>query len=1146
MAKQSASKLLASARNQIRGSAKPATTLGTLRGIIPEAELLEFVRWTGAVRRAGRPIFPGQYPNRISDLHSTPLLSAVSFRREVVWAGHLLQIHSAKLQHFILLARQFELASIDGDYDNCISILDQIEARLGFSFWTIENRIAILQLSAGLEKQKAYVASIRTALPKTNLVSFVSFHVSRRNENSTTPYRFTSQLAALRKSWALDPELDTYLKYRITNELPNTPPEIAYVLRYETTGAIVDYYEAFVKLAQHAVVKAISEASDTFISELCRLETLITNDYRLPKLLFVAGAHGDHLSHLPCRDLSADDAQVQGRIQEVPHLCGLSSGLDRLSASKWFLEGECINAGYTDSPMLSVRAQAVNFAYATGCHTDTMTAKIVDLTKLALNLRYMSFSYAFLDVVLREFVENPISARLANLLAFLNSPFLEPAFLRHLPTDETKLQLAQTLLTKNGLTPAIYFHITIAGLSKTLLQNGPAPHLSDEFTTHLLIEEAIRTLDFGAALSCIRNFKETNNLRFTRLLSRYEAHTLIHLNQFDELVDVIVARILNDLDLLRALPTSSCARFLNKINRRRLAGRLSTPIILDLHSRNFDNDYDLVRSYAYEDFLIAHNVDRPSQLAPRVNDFDKVQLVYYLRYICIPTVMQVSSAFQGTRELEEERLAVASLLIKLDPDQTKLYETEIREITRRQLIQRGLRHVEQSKIFVDLVAIRRWADNNIKEAFNRYQGLIKAGIGGDGAFVDALQDLLTGAPLPGEFLALPTNEASDLLIQIIVVLFRECLSNPQHGLDCYLSMRIRHGTLSGQLRSPLEFEKLITQREAGSQRYTTNTYWADRLSYVGVDERDNILKHLSSFSRRYDDFIERTTSELIRIRSADKPKGLLNVSVPSLRFRLFASHIKPDTTFELFLDACVQLFWQCVDDLLSAVRDIIDVDLKPEVNRLFWTLMSDIEGLGTTIPDLNRAVRTAQTGAQQALDRVKDWFRLPQTQLEPEFSLEEMVDIGLQCVQKIHLEFNPDVAISGPQLPRFASGSLTMFSDLFFIIFDNIRRHSGGLNRPKVSIQVSKVNERLRIIVSNAVGPGVRTSASENRVAKIKRIIAEGEYLTVVSSEGGTGLIKLRKIIGDDPKQLSHLDFGFTGDGRFFVDLEIAVRQVTI
>jgi hypothetical protein len=43
---------------------------------------------------------------------------------------------------------------------------------------------------------------------------------------------------------------------------------------------------------------------------------------------------------------------------------------------------------------------------------------------------------------------------------------------------------------------------------------------------------------------------------------------------------------------------------------------------------------------------------------------------------------------------------------------------------------------------------------------------------------------------------------------------QEFLTNPDHGLDCYLSMRIRHGTLAGQLRTPLEVEHLITQRRA--------------------------------------------------------------------------------------------------------------------------------------------------------------------------------------------------------------------------------------------------------------------------------------------------------------------------------------------
>ena len=81
------------------------------------------------------------------------------------------------------------------------------------------------------------------------------------------------------------------------------------------------------------------------------------------------------------------------------------------------------------------------------------------------------------------------------------------------------------------------------------------------------------------------------------------------------------------------------------------------------------------------------------------------------------------------------------------------------------------------------------------------------------AFTEALEDALTEGTLPQKSLSLPKNEATDLLFDLVSPVFVECMTNAGYGLDCYLSMRIRHGTLSGQLRGPLEEQKIITQRE---------------------------------------------------------------------------------------------------------------------------------------------------------------------------------------------------------------------------------------------------------------------------------------------------------------------------------------------
>jgi hypothetical protein len=360
-------------------------------------------------------------------------------------------------------------------------------------------------------------------------------------------------------------------------------------------------------------------------------------------------------------------------------------------------------------------------------------------------------------------------------------------------------------------------------------------------------------------------------------------------------------------------------------------------------------------------------------------------------------------------------------------------------------------------------------------------------------------------------------------------------------------MRIRHGTLSGQLRTPLEVEKIITQRAAGTEHYEKNLFWQSRLNHLDESSRAAVDARLARFSADYDAFISRIANELIQIRSNEKPSGLFNISVKSVRFRIWIASITGDMTFEAFLDKCFELFWESVGECLEDMRTVIDGSLKSDVVVIFGKLEADIARLtaGASTADLTRAIRIAQTAAQQALDLVKDWFRLSQPLSEPSFPIKDLIDVGLECVRTIHREFAPIVQTRVPPLPPFAH-ALTLFSDIFFIIFDNIRRHSGKGEQPRVDINITDLGDRLRVCTRSEIDPGIYTIEARAKIERIKSIISTGDYQKAIRSEGGTGLIKLRKLIGSAEKAPARLEFGYEDEGHFVVDFELGKREIKI
>jgi hypothetical protein len=261
-----------------------------------------------------------------------------------------------------------------------------------------------------------------------------------------------------------------------------------------------------------------------------------------------------------------------------------------------------------------------------------------------------------------------------------------------------------------------------------------------------------------------------------------------------------------------------------------------------------------------------------------------------------------------------------------------------------------------------------------------------------------------------------------------------------------------------------------------------------------------------------------------------------------LIIRAVALDISVKTAFEDFLGMCAELFWQLLDSCLRNVRSTIESKVKPGMTGLFESLLADLKGFEEPflIPELDAAILNAQTKAQQALEQVKDWFRVkPLT--ERDFTFEEIVHIGLASVKNLHPDFAPKLTINAPH-DLFRMGQLNLFSDIFFIIFDNVRKHS-GMMQPRVTVSASLGRAGLEIEVVNQLAASAITPEREVGVAQIREAIAQGGYLPAVRSEGGTGLKKLRNILMRDGVPVLRPDFGFR-DRTFFVRFDLSVVGV--
>ena len=97
------------------------------------------------------------------------------------------------------------------------------------------------------------------------------------------------------------------------------------------------------------------------------------------------------------------------------------------------------------------------------------------------------------------------------------------------------------------------------------------------------------------------------------------------------------------------------------------------------------------------------------------------------------------------------------------------------------------------------------------------------------------------------------------------------------GLDSYLSTRVRHGTLQGQIRRAFSNNNLITEKISDTSNiYAPNEY----IKKIVEPNYDKISSILNDFSESVDDEITRIKQEILQIKYGERgiDSGIFNLS----------------------------------------------------------------------------------------------------------------------------------------------------------------------------------------------------------------------------------------------------------------------------
>ncbi|REM99183.1 hypothetical protein DSI35_22915, partial [Mycobacterium tuberculosis] len=221
-------------------------------------------------------------------------------------------------------------------------------------------------------------------------------------------------------------------------------------------------------------------------------------------------------------------------------------------------------------------------------------------------------------------------------------------------------------------------------------------------------------------------------------------------------------------------------------------------------------------------------------------------------------------------------MKICQQLVRQDPGAATKYLEEIRQITYTVELEEGIRNFDSSRLFVNEAAIQEWGAKSLAEDYSRYRLLQDASLPEleniQAAAVFVLND--RESPLPQALLDQPKTEADRLLLDLAQRVLREFLYGATSGLNAYLSLRIRHGSLAGHLRGPLEESGAIALRDSTSGVYQSISTWSGIIFHLPTRTGSLINKEFDDFSRRFDERVAYFIEEILQIRSDSKPLGV--------------------------------------------------------------------------------------------------------------------------------------------------------------------------------------------------------------------------------------------------------------------------------
>lgn len=1117
-------------RNEIRSSKNPLQSLNDFRTNSSSANLHALGGQFATHPAYSKLIWPAPFPKSLNQLSKTTYPYYLDFEKEVAWLSSLLMSHSDKLNDYVKAKVDVEHAFLCGEHGTIDESLKRVELSLGQSLWLSSHRINYLQLFSSSSLKSQYIKNLTNdpGVPVIVKQSVAWYSYKSGSDVSEGDVRRLLDTAAPLR-YGVD-----YILHIMMGECPHVDAEIAsQILSHTDVLPAVDRYNVLLSVLKLLSISNVDEKTRAIVDRYVSPLAAKVRDATLTRTLIFFGNQPQHLVLDPNLSKATDlytlgqyaDAATHATLEtsvaapiEHLHIALRSAAMVPNCEAAPTTAREGRKSIFTD---IQVDLNAViNF------QSDAMEARarLLKLTLTHSGAHWASALKLILDRQMndeRVFPPTPIQS-LSALSVAVDQPIL--AF--SLPGFSTR----ETYLDALAADPCVPTRTLTAlrALLRGELSGLPDDTIPLSRARRLEAFSLARSKKWDAAATTLHEIASAVQSLDQKEAAVVLAHCLLNQERPLQTSQISARLFVSSRYYGTILPIAPIVLALMQrhnlpLTKSETRGDVAVAIMFDVYSRYVSSDRDAERADAYKDVLRKHAVKFASQLPDAAPETPKDQIVYFLRHICVPEVLDQSLALPTTRSVEDERAAILVKLSEMAGETERSdpgLKDELREIRTRQVVRDTTLRLDQSKIYVNTDGIRRVVDVTLRESWNRFHLMTIESLN-EIEYSDLEKLVLNAVKDRMHVITIntPFSDRSALFRRMITELRDQFAFNKEFGLNSNLSTNIRHGYVLRELRGPLLGKSLITNRSADNDSYLSNQFWSSRISVEDDASRSALDDVLSNFSAKIDEIVERLNRDLLRIRSDNTPEGLFSYELNTYMLPALEAKWSKLGSYDEFIEAVFDSFWHSTERSLSHVRMTLDQDTLSAMNSALDELEIDLHrlGLDTKIPAITSAITMVRPDVRSAVDRVSSWFTLSGNNEYQDFDLEIPYQAGIQTIKTYYSDVtvrgsykaNKEIVLQGWCLPVFAR--------LLFLLLDNAAEHStGDSHELDVTVTAELDSGVLLLKVENIIHAGVDSMSVEKVIDEINGRYGQEGQNDLFGKERGTGFAKIWKLLNFD------------------------------